>query len=90
MPVPNRSGGRNVYIYDATDPDTVLGGLVLTNGVTNANFYYIVCILDSQCFLREQAGVTIQRDDHPLHAGKYYIVTSGRLLARLHNQAGAE
>jgi hypothetical protein len=93
MPAPNRSGGRNVHIYDATDPDTVLGGLVLTNGVTNANFYSmvdIVCILDSQYVLREEAGMTIQRDDHPLHAGKYYIVTSGRLLARLHNQAGAE
>ena len=34
--------------------------------------------------------MTIQRDDHPLHAGKYYIVTSGGLLARLHNQGGAE
>jgi hypothetical protein len=93
MPAPDRSAGRNVHIYDANDPDTVLGGLVLTNGVTNANFYSmvdIVCIFTSQYFLREEAGTIIQRDDHPLHAGKYYIVTSGRLLAQLHNQAGAE
>ena len=38
----DRSAGRNVHIYDARDPDVVLGGLTLTNGVTNANFYSMV------------------------------------------------
>jgi len=88
MPAPNRSGGRNVHIYDVDDPATVLGGLFLTDGVTNANFYSmvdIVCIFDSLYFLRDEAGMTIQGDDHLLHAGKYYIVTSGRSLARLHD-----
>ena len=76
MPASNRSVGRNVHIYDANDPATVLGGLILTDGGTNANFYSmvdIVCFFDSQYFLRG-------RYDHPLHAGKYYIVTVVRLL----------
>jgi hypothetical protein len=88
MPAHNRSAGQNVHIYDAKDPDTVLGGLVLINGVTNGNFYSmvdIVCIFDSKYYMREEAGIIIQRDDHPLHTGKYYIVTDGRLLAPLHN-----
>ena len=38
----DRSGGRNVHIYDTKDPDVVLGGLILTNGVTNANFYSMI------------------------------------------------
>ena len=35
----NRSVGRNVHIYDPNDPTEPLGGLVLCNGITNANFY---------------------------------------------------
>jgi hypothetical protein len=80
MQAANRSVGRDVHIYDAKDPDTVLGGLVLTNGVTNANFYSMVeifCIFDSDYFLRDEGGTTIQRDNHPLHPGKYYILTNG-------------
>ncbi|KAL0639311.1 hypothetical protein Q9L58_001537 [Maublancomyces gigas] len=42
----NRSLGRNVHIYNASDP-TELGGLVLTNGVTNANFHSMVEIICS-------------------------------------------
>lgn len=34
--------GRNVYIYDAKDRVTLLGGLILTNGVTKSNFYSTV------------------------------------------------
>ena len=93
MPAPNRSAGRNVHIYDVNDLATVLGGLFVTDGVTNANFYSMVdiaCIFDSQCFLRDDAGMTTRRDGHPLHAGKYYIVTSGKSLARLHHQVVAE
>jgi hypothetical protein len=80
MSVPNRSGGRNIHIYDSKDPDTVIGGLILTDGVTNANFYSmveIICIFDSTYFLRDEYGTIIQRDDSPLHPAKYYILTSG-------------
>ena len=45
MSVPNCSAERNVHIYDPPDPDTVLGGLILTDGVTNANFYSMIEIL---------------------------------------------
>ena len=37
----NRSAGTDVYINDANDRDTILGGLILTNCVTGANFYLL-------------------------------------------------
>jgi hypothetical protein len=80
MPAFNRSDGRDVHIYDAKDPDTVIGGLVLTSGITNANLYSmveIICFIDSIFFLRDEYDTTIQRDDSSLHPGKYYILTSG-------------
>ena len=82
MPPPNRSAGRNVHIYDLNDPDNVLGGLVLTPGVTNANFYSMVEILVifiSTFFLRDDDGTKIERDNHPLQPKKYYIVSGGML-----------
>ena len=79
MSVLDRSAGRDVHIYDAKDPDTAVGGLVLTNGITHANFYSmveIICIFDGiYYFLRDEYGTMIQRDDSLLHPGKYYIVT---------------
>lgn len=79
----DRSGGRNVHIYDTNDPDTVLGGLQVTNGVTNANFHSMVEIIfffSSDYFLRDEGGNPILRDDRPLQPNKYYIVTQGRSL----------
>ena len=35
----NRSAGRNVCIYSDDDRATELGGLILTSGVTNRNFF---------------------------------------------------
>ncbi|KAH0564723.1 hypothetical protein GP486_001885 [Trichoglossum hirsutum] len=81
MPAANRSAGRDVHLYDMKDPDTVLGGLILTNGVTNANLYSmleIFCIFDSTYFLREEHGMILQRDDHPLNPGNYYILTDAK------------
>jgi hypothetical protein len=82
----NRSEGRNVHIYDANDPTTVLGGLVLTNGVTNANFYSMVEILiifTSTFILRYDGGTDIMKDDHPLQPGNYYIVATSELFPSL-------
>src|SRR5450432_3928157 len=79
----NRSAGRTVHIYDAKDPDTVLGGLYVNNGVTHTNFYSMVEIIflfSSDYFLRDEDGNTIARDDHPLQPNKYYIVTQGKFL----------
>ena len=80
MPSPSRSIGRDIYVYDEKDPNTVMGGLVLTSGITNANLYSmveIICFFDSIFFLRDEYGTTIQRDDSSLYPGKYYILTSG-------------
>jgi hypothetical protein len=80
MPPINRSGGRNVLIYDANNPTVVLGGLILSNGVTNANFYLmaeIFIIFISTFFLQDEHSTRIQKDDHPLQPGKYYIIATG-------------
>lgn len=84
MPAANRSAGRNVFIYDSKDPTKVLGGLVLTNGVTNANFYFMIEILFIFTTTFElqlnEADATIPRNGDPLQAGNYYIITSCELI----------
>ncbi|KAF1810201.1 hypothetical protein P152DRAFT_401644 [Eremomyces bilateralis CBS 781.70] len=80
MPSRNRSLGRDVHIYDASDRTTVLGGLILTNGVTNANFYSMVeiLVLFTTAFeLQNEEGTKIQRTDDPLWPGNYYIHAAG-------------
>jgi len=83
MPTANRSEGRNVHIHDANNPTEVLGGLILTNGVTKANFYSMIEILfifTSTVFLRHNDDTIVQRDDTPLLPGNYYIVTTVKFL----------
>jgi len=83
MPPLNRSLGRNVHIYDAKHPDSVIGGLVLTNGVTNDNFYSMVEILivfTSTFLLRDEGGAEIKKDNDPLQPGKYYIIATGKFF----------
>ncbi|KAF1811697.1 hypothetical protein P152DRAFT_507894 [Eremomyces bilateralis CBS 781.70] len=58
----DRSRGRDVHIYDASDRNTVLGGLILTNSITNANFLSMVEIL--------------VLNDSKLQPGKYYITAA--------------
>ena len=58
----NRTRGRNVHIYSAKDTSTVTGGLIVTNGMTNSNFYSMVeitYILDKDYKLRYEGG-TVQ------------------------------
>ena len=79
----NRFLGRNVHIYSAKDTSTILGGLVATDGMTNANFYSmveIIFIFDNDYTLCYESGTTVQRDDNPLQAGKYLINTAGSLM----------
>ncbi|KAF8424380.1 HNH endonuclease-domain-containing protein [Tirmania nivea] len=78
----DRSAGRDVHIYDANDPITVLGGLILTNGVTNANFYSMVqvfLLFDSNYVLRHEDGTELQRNDQPMRPGSYFIVTDSTI-----------
>jgi hypothetical protein len=89
MPPVNRSGGRDVHIYDNKNRTTTLGGLILSPGVTNANFYAMIRIFVeftprhfSRTFsLRNQSRITIQENHQPLQPGNYYIITSGKFLS---------
>ena len=79
----NRTRGRNVHIYSAKDTRTVIGGLIVTNGMTNDNFYSMVeitFILDKDYKLRYEGGTTVPRDDKPLQQGKYFINIAGSLM----------
>lgn len=65
----NRTTGRNVLIYDRQDPDTIIGGLVATYGMTDAHLYSIVDIalkFSESYSLRLKTGKTIQREEKPL------------------------
>ena len=79
MPL-NRSNDRDVHIYNAKDRNTILGGLRLTRGVTNANLHSMIeifCIFEMFYNLQNEDEMVIQRDHHPLRPGKYFIVTEG-------------
>ena len=69
---------RDVHIYDANDTNEVLGGLILTHGVTNANFYSMVEVFVVNCkfVLRYEDGMVVMRDEQALRRGKYYLETS--------------
>lgn len=88
MPAANRALGRDVNIYAASDPTgPVLGGLILTNGVTNANLYLmvdIILILSSIYHLQDANRSQLDRDNNPLQPGDYYVVTDGGFPPRLH------
>lgn len=77
-----RALARDVFIYDLRDLDTLLGGLVLTAGVTNANFYAMVDIIvdidpPGPFLLQDENGGTVARDIQPLLPGRYFIVADG-------------
>jgi hypothetical protein len=60
--------------------------MILTNGVTNANFYSMVEIIflfTSKFELRDEGDARIERDDGPLQPGNYYITASGKSLCIL-------
>jgi|ERR1700722_274481 hypothetical protein len=92
MPPIDRSKGRNVHIYDAREPTVVLGGLILSNGVTNRNLYWMLDLFiryeapkevpldEEEPFLLDEKDTKIGRNDDPLQPGKYYIVTTRRFL----------
>jgi len=77
----DRSRGRDVHIYDIKDPSTVLGGLILENGVTNANFYLmveIIVLFSSDFELQHEGNTKIEKDNDPLRPGNYYINAIGK------------
>jgi len=85
----DRSKHRNVHIFNASDRNTTIGGLILTekndvtNCVTNANFYAMVEIITiptSIFTLRNESDFIIEKDNSPLQPGNYYIHGSGKLF----------
>ena len=82
MPAADRSVGRTVHLYDANDRVTLLGGLVLNNGVTKANFYSMVnifLIFESIWSIEDETSAKLEQSDEPLPPGNYYAV--GKLLS---------
>jgi len=76
MPPYNRSTVRDVHIFDISDRDTSIGGLVLTAGVTNANLYAMIeifVIFNGEYILRNESDTTIEKDNSLLLPGNYYI-----------------
>ncbi|KAK0715713.1 hypothetical protein B0H67DRAFT_601200 [Lasiosphaeris hirsuta] len=77
-----RALGRDVFIYDLRDFDTLLGGPVLTAGMTNANFYAMVDIIidilpPGPFFLQDENGEIIAQHAQPLLPGRYFVVADG-------------
>src|SRR6266536_4102062 len=76
IPPRNRSAGRDVHIFNASDRSTSIGGLILTNGITNANLHAmteIFVILEAEYILRNESDIIIEKDDSTLLPGNYYI-----------------
>lgn len=68
---------RDVFIFDLKDPSTLLGGLVLTPGITNANFHSMIdiaLVISGPYFLQNDDGETLPRDSEPLISGNHYVV----------------
>jgi len=79
----DRSGIRDTFFYASADPDTQLGGLYCSPGITNDNFHSmleIVCQFSDTFELRDDNGRFVARNDEQLRPGNYYIVTNGRSL----------
>ena len=87
----DHSGGRDVLIYDAENPTVLLGGFILNKGVTNANLYFMLDIFiiykenfssekEEPFLLQDEDGTSIEKNDHPLRSGKYYIFSISKFL----------
>lgn len=80
---PNRSLGRNVHFYKLGDPENPFGGLVLTDGITNKNFYAMIEILltcQSSFSILDKDHAVVQLNDLPLQPGSYYVTGESDLL----------
>lgn len=82
MPGFNRSAGRNLHLFNSTDKDTVIGGLILTNGVTNSLLYAmveIIVVFSGEFTLQNEEKTTILRDDAQVVPGDYFIHAAGKI-----------
>ncbi|PKS12583.1 hypothetical protein jhhlp_000791 [Lomentospora prolificans] len=73
---------RDVVFSDLRDPSTILGGLILTHGVTNEGFYRMVSIVlisKSDIFIQTENGNRLLRDSQPLLRGHYLIISDSEI-----------
>jgi len=78
----NRSAWHDTHIYASNDRDTVLGGLWVAPGITNANLYSmvdIICTFTASFHLQDSSQQLVEKDEQPLRPGNYYIVTNGSI-----------
>ena len=81
----NRAGGRDTFIYDSNHRDTLLGGLWVAEGITNANLYCmvdIICIFTDTFYIHDNNEQLVERDEKPLQPRNYFIVSNGKSLLR--------
>lgn len=81
----DRTIDRDLHLYDGTDRQTLLGGLVVTHGMTNANFYSMVGILlltgaPGLLSIQDANFVVLERNDHALLPGDYYVAGNSLTL----------
>ncbi|PUU79019.1 hypothetical protein B9Z19DRAFT_1047514 [Tuber borchii] len=78
----DRSPWRDTYIYASDNRSSVLGGLWVAEGVTNANLYSmleIFCLFTDTFDLRDSSERLVERDGQRLKPGNYYIFTAGSI-----------
>jgi len=72
---------RNLFLYDATDHSKLLGGLMVTAGMTNENLYdwvEIYCVFTAPFNIHNNNQHVVERNGNALVAGNYYIVSDGK------------
>jgi len=81
MGIYSRSECRDAHIYASDTLETLLGGLWIAKGITNANLYSmmeIFCPFSNTFELQLQGGLLIKRDNSQLQPGSYFVVTDGK------------
>ena len=81
MGIYSRAEGRDAHIYASETLETLLGGLWIAKGITNANLYSmmeIFCTFSDTFDLQYQGGPLIKRDGSQLQPGSYFVVTNGK------------
>jgi len=73
-----RSLPRDVFIYEGKGHSTLLGGLTLTTGITQADIYVMIEIfvagLTEGYRIENDTGDRVPRDEEPLTKGNYHVV----------------
>ena len=80
----NRTAQRNVRIFSLQEPEVCVGGLVLTTGITHGGLYSMIDLIylfSDGYLVRNEQGMWLNKDDHPLQKGNYCILTARTMEA---------